>query len=153
MTLTTAFAPGLLSLEQLRGQALFGPQYDEVHRRYPELEDRRLIYEIIRRMIDKVVTDLIENTQRNVAAAKPRSIDEVRQAGKAMVLLSDEIYEQHLALKRFLNKHLYSHEQKLQMTTSRRSKSCVSYFRFICLTCACMPEEFSGRRRQQRYGG
>jgi dGTPase len=136
------FRAGLLSLEQLRDQALFGPQYDEVRRRYPELEDRRLIYEIIRRMIDKVVTDLIENTQRNIDAVKPRSIDEVRQAGKAMVLLSDEIYEQHLALKRFLNKHLYSHEQKLEMT--RRAQQIVrELFQIYMSDVEHMPEEFS----------
>jgi dGTPase len=138
------FRAGLLSLEQLRGQVLFGPQYDEVHQRYPELEDRRLIYEIIRRMIDKVVTDLIENTQRNIEAAKPQSIDDVRRAGKAMVLMSAEVYEQHLALKRFLNKHLYSHEQKLQMT--RRAQQIVrELFQIYMSDVACMPDEFSER--------
>ena len=60
------FRAGLLSLEQLREQPLFGVHYEEVHRLYPDLEDRRLIYEIIRRMIGTVVTDLIENTRRNL---------------------------------------------------------------------------------------
>ena len=40
-----------------------------------DLEDRRLIYEIIRRMIDTVVTDLIENTKRNLDAANPQTIE------------------------------------------------------------------------------
>ncbi|MGH8168089.1 MAG: deoxyguanosinetriphosphate triphosphohydrolase, partial [Woeseiaceae bacterium] len=39
---------GLLNLDQLREQTLFGDQYDAVVVRYPELDDRRLIYEIIR---------------------------------------------------------------------------------------------------------
>jgi dGTPase len=47
------FRAGLLSLEQLREQPLFASGYDEVHDLYPDLEDRRLIYEIIRRMIDR----------------------------------------------------------------------------------------------------
>src|SRR5210317_2574426 len=41
------FRAGLLTLDQLRAQALFEIQYQEVHTLYPELEDRRLIYEII----------------------------------------------------------------------------------------------------------
>jgi len=82
---------GLLSLDQLREQPLFGPNYDEVHQRYPELEDRRLIYEIIRRMIDAVVTDLIVNTRRNIESAQSESIADVRKAGKAIVVLSDDI--------------------------------------------------------------
>lgn len=110
------FRAGLLTLEQLREQPLFGAQYDEVHRLYPELEDRRLIYEIIRRMINTVVTDLIDNTRHNLLESAPRSIDDVRRADKPFVALSAGVYEQHVSLKRFLSHHLYSHEKKLEMT-------------------------------------
>ncbi len=110
------FRAGLISLEQLREQPLFRKQYDEVHERYPDLDDRRLIYEIIRRMINTVVTDLIDQTRANIAEFAPQSIDDVRRAGKPLVSMSDEIYAQHVDLKRFLNKHLYRHEQKLAMT-------------------------------------
>lgn len=109
------FRAGLLSLEQLRGQPLFEAQYQEVHDQHPALEDRRLIHEIIRRMIGTVVTDLVAETQRHIDAAGVSSIDEVRDAGKPLVNMSPELYEQHLALKRFLNRHLYGHQQKLEM--------------------------------------
>ena len=95
-----------------------------MHERYPNLEDRRLIYEIIRRMINTVVTDLIDNTRRAIEAAAPQSIDDVRKAGKTLVIMSAEVHEQHVALKRFLNEYLYRHEQKLAMT--RRVQAIVS---------------------------
>ncbi len=146
------FRAGLLSIDQLREQALFGPQYEEVHRLYPALEDRRLIYEIIRRMIDTVVTDLIENTQRNIEAADPQSIDDVRKADTAMVLLSDEIYEQHMALKRFLKEHLYSHEKKLDMTY--RAQAIVrDLFRIYISDVSRMPAEFCDAAQQQDESG
>ena len=107
---------GLLSIEQLRDQSLFAQGYEAVRRRYPDLEDRRLVYETIRRMIGAVVTDLIETTRANIDAAAPQSIHDVRKAGKPLVSFSDEIYEQHIALKHFLKEHLYSHEKKLAMT-------------------------------------
>ena len=107
---------GLIGLDQLETQPLFGTQYEKVRTRYPELEDRRLVYEIIRRMIDTVVTDLVETTRHNLEDAAPASIDEVRKAGRPLVQMSEEVHEQHTALKRFLNKHLYRHEQKLAMT-------------------------------------
>jgi dGTPase len=110
------FRAGLIGLEQLREQPLFESQYREVTRRYPDLDDRRLIYEIIRRMINTVVTDLIETTQRNLDEAGPESIDEVRAAGRPLVGFSAEIGEQHRLLKQFLQRHLYSHERKLEMT-------------------------------------
>ena len=107
---------GLLSLEQLREQALFAAALDDVQTRYPDLEDRRLVYETIRRMIGTVVNDLIETTRDNIMAAAPQSIDDVRLVGKPLVAFSPTVYEQHVQLKRFLTRHLYSHEQKLAMT-------------------------------------
>ncbi len=110
------YRAGLISLEQLREQPLFESRYREVTRRYPGLDDRRLIYEIIRRMINTVVTDLIETTQRNLDEAGPESIDEVRAAGRPLVGFSAEVGEQHRRLKQFLHQHLYGHERKLEMT-------------------------------------
>ena len=110
------YRAGLITLDQLREQALFEAKYEEVHARYPDLEDRRLIYEIIRRMIGTVVNDLIEETQRQLDQAGVGSIDDVRDVGKPLVNMSPALYEQHVALKRFLSKHLYGHEQKLEMT-------------------------------------
>jgi dGTPase len=110
------YRAGLITLDQLREQVLFDAQYVEVAGKYPDLEDRRLIYEIIRRMINTVVTDVIETTQRNIDAAAPGSIEDVRAAGWRLVGFSDEIAEQHQSLKKFLNRHLYRHEQKLAMT-------------------------------------
>ena len=136
------FRAGLLRLEQLREQPLFGSQYIEVHERYPDLEDRRLIYEIIRRMINMVVTDLIDTTQRNIDAAAPQSIDDVRKAGNAMVSLSDEVYELHISLKRFLYQHLYRHEQKIAMT--RRVQAIVKdLFTVFMEDVQRMPQQFA----------
>jgi dGTPase len=83
------YRAGLISLEQLREQPLFEAGYLEVTGMYPSLEDRRLIYEIIRRMIDTVVTDLVENTQKSLDEAAPSSIDEVRSAGRKLVSFSE----------------------------------------------------------------
>ena len=136
------FRAGLLSLEQLREQALFAAGYDDVRRRYPELEDRRLIYETIRRMIGTVVTDLIETSRASINVANPQSIDDVRKAGKPLVSFSDEIFEQHIALKRFLNKHLYSHEKKLEMT-HRAQQIIRELFELYATDVHQLPEDFS----------
>jgi dGTPase len=133
---------GLLTLDQLRDQALFTKRYDEVCERYPDLDDRRLIYETIRRMIGAVVTDLIEETRRNIENANPASIDDVRNAPKALVSMSAAMYEQHAGLKSFLMKHLYSHERKLEMT--RKVQALIkALFTSYMGDVALMPEEFA----------
>jgi len=146
------FRAGLLSLEQLREQPLFASSYDDVHGRYPDLEDRRLIYEIIRRMIGTVVTDLIETTQDNIEAADPRSIDDVRKAGEPLVAFSDNIYEQHVSLKLFLNRHLYSHEKKLEMT--RKAQAIIrELFELYTSDAHKMPAEFADRAESEDKAG
>jgi len=133
---------GLLTLEQLREQPLFATRYEAVHALYPELEDRRLIYEIIRRMIGAVVGDLIEETRRRIDDADPGSIEDVRNAAQPLVSMSDAMLEQHQSLKRFLNEHLYSHEQKLEMT--RKVQAMVrDLFEAYMHDVQIMPAEFA----------
>ena len=141
------FRAGLLSLEQLRQQPLFETQYAEVHNRYPDLEDRRLIYEIIRRMINTVVSDLIEETRRKLDEAAPQSIDEVRRAGGPLVRFSEPILEQHMELKRFLNRHLYRHEKKLAMTQEVQAML-KKLFKTYMADVEQMPLEFSSAAGQ-----
>jgi dGTPase len=136
------YRAGLITIEQLREQPLFENQYLRVRGRYPELEDRRLIYEIIRRMIGTVVTDLIVTTRHNLDELQPASIEDVRKAGKVLVMMSDEIFEQHRSLKRFLHEHLYSHEQKLAMT--RKVQGMISdLFAAFSSNVSLMPEQFA----------
>ena len=146
------FRAGLLSLDQLREQELFAAGYDDVHRRYPDLEDRRLIYEIIRRMIGTVVSDLIATTQANIDAAQPQTIDDIRTAEKPMVEFSAAIYEQHVALKRFLNRHLYSHEKKLEMT-HQAHKIVRELFELYAADMNMMPAEFADRAAGEDAAG
>ena len=146
------YRAGLITIEQLREQPLFENQHRRVRERYPELEDRRLIYEIIRRMIGTVVTDLIETTRHNLEELQPESIDDVRKAPKGLVTMSDDIFEQHRSLKSFLHEHLYSHEQKLAMT--RKVQAMVSdLFAAFTGNIDLMPAQFASSAARQDEAG
>jgi dGTPase len=68
----------------------------------------------------------------------------VRQAGEPLVLMSGEMYEQHVSLKRFLTKHLYRHEKKLEMT--HKAQTIVrELFDLYTSDVRQMPVEFSDR--------
>jgi len=98
------------------------------------------------------VSDLIETTQDNIKAMAPASIDAVRKAGKPMVRLSDEIYDQHVSLKRFLTKHLYSHERKLAMTHTAQA-IVRELFELYLSDVATMPAEFADRAAGEDEAG
>ena len=146
------YRAGLLTLDQLREQPLFDRQYEAVRASYPELEDRRFIYEIIRRMIGTVVNDLIEETQRRLEESGVTSIEDVRSADGLLVGMSPAIYEQHMALKRFLTRHLYGHEQKLAMT--RKAQRIIEdLFAAYSEDVKRMPEEFAQRAASEDGSG
>ena len=111
---------GLISVEQLLQTGLFGEHYRQVAERYPQASGRRLVYEVVRRMIDYVVSDVITTSRAALEAAAPASIDEVRQAGRPLIGFGTEARARHLELKEFLREHVYRHYKVLRMTSKAR---------------------------------
>jgi dGTPase len=107
---------GLMTLEELRQVPLFRTQHDAVIALHPGVGGRRLIHEIVRRMINYVVTDLIRTTEAAIRAAAPADVDAVRSRSAALVKFSDGVAAEHLELKRYLRDHVYRHYRVLRMT-------------------------------------
>ena len=107
---------GLIEVEQLRELEVFSRQHDVVLKTYPDLAPRRVIHETIRRVINYLVVDLIENSQRSIQSSGVSSIDDVRQVGKGLIAYSDAVREESLELKRFLRKQLYNHYRVRRMS-------------------------------------
>jgi dGTPase len=110
----------LLDLESLREVRMFRRQHDAVRKLYPNLTERRLVHEIIRRMINHLVLDFIRTTLGEIKKAQPASIDEVRAHAGPLAMLSDECREEHLELKAFLGERVYRHYKVLRMTSKAR---------------------------------
>lgn len=107
---------GLITIDQLRDLTLFSRHYDEVRQRYPDIAPRRTVHETIRRMINYVVVDLVENSAARIKSSGVASIDEVRAAGDPLMFFSDAVREEMTLLKRFLRKNLYNHYHVRRMT-------------------------------------
>jgi dGTPase len=111
---------GMIEIPELLGLRLFRRQYDIVVNKYPGLGERRLVHEIIRRMINYILTDLITTTQSNIDAARPHSIDDVRLQPKPLAALSETGREEHTELMMFLRDRLYRHYKVVRMTAKAR---------------------------------
>ena len=107
---------GMISIEQLCELDMFNTCYQEVVAKYPGLNERTVIHETVRRMINHVVRDLIANTREELDRVSPVSIDDVRRHGKSILGMSGGVRETHRELKRFLRQTLYSHERVRRMT-------------------------------------
>ena len=112
---------GLLSIEQLCEVQLFREQFDTVTAAYPKLARRRAIHEIIRRMINRQVSDLMATTRLRIEAARPQSRDDILNQPAPLAGFSDDMQAMNRELKRFLREHLYRHYRVHRMTAKARN--------------------------------
>ena len=86
---------------------------------YPGISGRRLIHETVRRMINTLVSDLTEQSAKNIGDAAPASLSMVREA-PALIGFSKQIHQEQQELKKFLRDHLYRHYQVARMSAKAR---------------------------------
>jgi dGTPase len=112
---------GLIELQEIREVGIFARQMHVVERQYPGLSGRKQVNEIIRRMINGIVVDVIESSAARISAANPGSIDDVRLLPGPLVEMSDDVRREHLELKQFLREKLYRHYRVQRMTRKARN--------------------------------
>lgn len=107
---------GLISIQQLQTVELFSQSYDEVMAKYPKLSGRKVVHETLRRIINNMIVDLVETSQQAIDQAKIKTLDDVRQHGKNLIVYSQKMYDDNIKLKRFLRENLYYHHRVYRMT-------------------------------------
>ena len=141
----------LISVAQLKECRLVREQYDKVLSLWPDISGRRMTHEVIRRMINCLVTDLVTNSKGLIDHYRPGSIDDVRTAGAPMIRFTEAMEEQLLELKRFLRKRLYQHDYVIQMT--RRAASVLStLFKAYLQDPGLLPVEVQDKLERQGHG-
>ncbi|MES2105864.1 MAG: deoxyguanosinetriphosphate triphosphohydrolase [Pseudomonadota bacterium] len=110
---------GLMQESQLMELDFFAGYRREVEAAYPGLAGRRAIAETIRRMVNALILDVIQSSEKRIAEFAPKSLDDVRNA-PGMITFSDEMRAQASLLKRFLHENLYRHYLVNRMTAKAR---------------------------------
>ncbi len=111
---------GLFRLEDLADVPLGTTAVQDVLERYPDHEQSRLVHEVTRRVINAMVVDLIDETRRRIARARPESAADVRALDRPVVAFSEGLAEADRALKRFLFENMYRHKRVNEMTAQAR---------------------------------
>jgi dGTPase len=110
---------GLLTLTQLDEIDFFATHHRAVQKEYPNISGRRVINEVVRRMINALIIDLIETSKARINDAQVKTVEDVRNSA-VLIQFSDGMSEQAMLLKRFLRKNLYQHYQVNRMTSKAR---------------------------------
>lgn len=142
---------GLITLDQLMDLSLVRHFHDEAVREHPGLPAmgrRRLLSEVLRRMLSAQVHDLMGTTRARLAHARPADAWQARQ-GPALVGFSAPMRAAITELKRFLFRALYRHAQVLAQT--QRGKAVVhDLFNVYAQRPSEMPAEYAQRPDTQR---
>jgi dGTPase len=110
---------GLLTMEKLLDLASIREVHDAVKREYPHVAGRRLLFEVIRRILSAQVHDLIEASARRLDASAPPDAQAARRL-PPQICFSDEVASEVAATKAFLHTSLYRHPRVVATTDVAR---------------------------------
>jgi len=98
----------LLSLEQIRrGVPVFDGFFREVEQIYPDAPDKLKFNEALKRVLNRMVDDLIKNTQKRVSENGIRTLEDVRRYPERLAAFSPTVDSERRQTKEFLYENLY----------------------------------------------
>jgi dGTPase len=98
---------GLFTEDDLMELPVTGPAFAEVDRLYPGLDKMRRRHEALRRVFGRMVEDVIAVAQNRLAAAQPKSVEDIRHLGTTVIRFSKPLYQELKAIRSFLFHRMY----------------------------------------------
>jgi len=115
--LDDALRSGLLTLDDVAGLPLVSDAMAQLDVAAQSAPDHVKRSQIIIAIIDRLVTDLLEETERSIEGFGIAAPDAVRHAAQPMVHFSRDVDAAKRKLKNFLHKNFYLHPEVAVMTT------------------------------------
>ena len=85
--------------------------YKEIIKEYGiEADSDRFKKELVRKLINKMVIDLIKQIETNLNKIKPKNVNDIRNAGFNIASFSNKMKRNIFEIRLFLNKRMYNHK-------------------------------------------
>ena len=139
---------GLLRLEELMEVEAFAEPLRTVRSLWPGLDERRTAYEVIRRMIDRAIRDLVAVTTARIEAHAVEDIAAVRACPVPLVGFSDTLNAELGVQKRFLHARMYRHYRVHRMAV-KAQRVITDLFTAYSQDERLLPPQFLGRWQAQ----
>jgi dGTPase len=98
----------ILTREQVRESVpAFARLYEEAERLYPDAAEKLKFNEALKRVLDRLVSDLITHSKKQFAEAGVQSADDVRRLPKRLFAFSPEVDAERQQIRDFLYPALY----------------------------------------------
>lgn len=98
----------LLTLDEIRwGVSMFNGYYQEVEAKFPDAIEKLKFNEALKRMLNRLADDLIQNTRENLQRAGIRTLQDIRAYPQRLVAFSEQVESERREAKNFLYASLY----------------------------------------------
>ncbi|HEY6024259.1 MAG TPA: deoxyguanosinetriphosphate triphosphohydrolase [Pseudolabrys sp.] len=105
----------LFTLDDIAAVPLMGGLLADTDTRHPDLDLPRRVHELVRRIITRMIEDVIAECGRRVLMLKPRSAADVREAPRPIVGFSPAMDKADRDIKGFLYPRMYRHERVMRI--------------------------------------
>jgi dGTPase len=105
---------GLFTVDELGEAPLVGVYVSDVRKIGSRFELGRFIGELVHRLMNRLVGDVLTETDARLRAARPSSAGGARRHGRALVSFSSGTEAELMALKKFLYQRMYRHPRILE---------------------------------------
>jgi len=147
--LDDGFEAHLLDLPAiLEGVPGFAEFYAEIDRRYLQARAKLKFNEALKRLLNRVVTDLIEETKAQVLASGGATVEDIRRHPRRLAAFSSVAQRQNAELKRFLFAKLYD-QPPLTEERERSVRALEELFHFYCGRPGAMPGYYAGQAQRE----
>jgi len=103
-----------------KGFPLWGDISKEVRKQHPEINEEMLRSICVKTLINTLVTDVLEESQRRLNTVNPKSLADVEKAPYPLIGFSATIEDQLQYAGKFLYENMYRHYKVLRMATKAR---------------------------------
>ena len=110
----------LFTLTDIEQLPVVGDCLAEARALQANLPEGRLRHETIRRVLDRLIRDVVEESGSLLQRLDPRSADDVRAAAGMVIAFSPPMAEANRAIKAFLFTHMYRHWRVNRMAAKAR---------------------------------
>ena len=98
----------ILTREQVRQNVpVFANLYAEVAHRYPAATEKLKFYETLKRVLDRLVSDLIAHSRELIRQAGVQSVEDVRRFPRRLFAFSPQVDEERRQIRDFLYQNVY----------------------------------------------
>ena len=142
--LDDSLAAGLIKEEDLRDIELYEDVKEVVQELYPEAHKFARQLRCAKLIINQMVGDALENAEKNLIAIAPKTLQDIKNADRKIVVLSDSKQRKLRQLENFLYDRVYKHPTVAQ-ARSRASEEIGFLFEQYVSYPALLPKRFRER--------